>query len=672
MTNKPPQQRSYELSWRYEPRVATQLLGSQKYTTSSRALGELVANALDAGAMLIDIDLVENALGGAEKLTITDNGRGMSPEEIQERFVDVGVAPASGGESTRLGRLGVGRLAVHRIGSLSTWTTAAERSSGEVVRSIFTLRTDGNKRLRIHEQVGVEYPTGTTIEVHNILDTGKDRLTAARIANDLLSQYCSFLLGHLNHRIRVNGEELAVDELIESREHEAILASEKVPADAILNHLMLKRPVDQSRFPKQVLFSAKGRTVISLQPEEPPPVEYLGIVDCQYLDSIVTSNRELLIEMDEGFTTLKEAAFDRISDYARKVRAERKKTFIEQARQEEYYPYHDITQDPIAGVEQAVYDVALEKINETANLGNMTRKQQEIVFKLLKRSLENESLLEVLQEVAKLSDEDVERFRRVLARTTLESIIKLSSEVTNRLTFLDLLHILVYGPDAKTVRERSQLHRIIDSHCWMFGPQFHLATSDKSFREVVRQHRIKASLSEIDEEALERVTGVADIPDLFLAATRDFPIRPKHHHLLVELKAPNVALGRKEVEQVRRYADTILESHEFDKTSTRWDIFLVSTRCNKEIERDRNQKDKPHGVLFEWDTMTLWALEWSEIITNARSEMQLVRDHLKQKSQDLTISDYLKENFPEVLDNIANFATKDSAKEVREKDGATT
>jgi DNA mismatch repair ATPase MutL len=145
--------------------------------------------------MLIDIELVENALGGTEKLTITDNGRGISPEEIQERFVDVGVAPASGGEGTRLGRLGVGRLAVHRIGSLSTWTTVAERSSGEAVRSIFTLRTDGNKRLKVQEEVFAASPTGTTIEIHNILDTGKDRLTATRIANDLLSQYCSFLLG---------------------------------------------------------------------------------------------------------------------------------------------------------------------------------------------------------------------------------------------------------------------------------------------------------------------------------------------------------------------------------------------------------------------------------------------------------------------------------------------
>ena len=41
---------SYELQWRFQPRLATEHLGSHKYSTTSRAIRELVANALDAGA----------------------------------------------------------------------------------------------------------------------------------------------------------------------------------------------------------------------------------------------------------------------------------------------------------------------------------------------------------------------------------------------------------------------------------------------------------------------------------------------------------------------------------------------------------------------------------------------------------------------------------------------
>jgi hypothetical protein len=47
--------------------------------------------------------------------------------------------------------------------------------------------------------------------------------------------------------------------------------------------------------------------------------------------------------------------------------------------------------------------------------------------------------------------------------------------------------------------------------------------------------------------------------------------------------------------------------------------------------------------------MTVWAFEWSEIISNAKNEMQLVREHLQRKSSELTVSDYLQKNFPEIL-----------------------
>ena len=125
---------------------------------------------------------------------------------------------------------------------------------------------------------------------------------------------------------------------------------------------------------------------------------------------------------------------------------------------------------------------------------------------------------------------------------------------------------------------------------------------------------------------------MADIPDLFLAATRESSTYPKHNHLLVELKAPRVKLGRKEIQQIRRYAETILGSREFDKNSTRWDLIVVSSAVSTEIERDRNQKGKPPGCVWEWDHMTVWAFEWSEVIAKAREEMCLIYQLLKRGS----------------------------------------
>jgi hypothetical protein len=69
----------------------------------------------------------------------------------------------------------------------------------------------------------------------------------------------------------------------------------------------------------------------------------------------------------------------------------------------------------------------------------------------------------------------------------------------------------------------------------------------------------------------------------------------EHHHRLVELKAPSKSLGHKEVEQIRKYADTIVDSHQFDKRSTKWDLFPVSAKATREIHRGRKQKGRPYG-----------------------------------------------------------------------------
>lgn len=652
---------SYELEWKFSDRLITEHLGCLKYSSSTKALRELVANSLDANATWIKIDLKHNELGEPEILIVADNGRGISPRVLRERFRLVG-ADSDGISHNlgRLGRFGVGRLAVHRIGTVSVWTTVSDSEEGRL-RCTFKL-TEKREPLKIdQEPVAADTPTGTTIEIFNLRDKDKEKLTPTAISGDLLSHYCSYLLANAGREIFVQGDRLNVDDLIARREPDSIPASAAVPGGAKLQHLFLHKPLDQSRFPAQMIFSAKGRTVAAAPLETPPSPNYLGIIECIHLDSMLTANRDLLIEMDKGFSELKKAALERIESYGERYRVERKHGFIQRARQQDYYPYRSASSDPVQGAKQALYDVVLEKVNDNANVEGMTKRQQEVVFRLLKRALENENVLEVLHEVAKLSDADFDKFRNLLERTTLDSILKLSSEVSHRLDFLDVLHKLIYGDVRKHLKERTQLHRILEPDCWVFGPQFHLAASDQSFREVVRQHRKKAGLPDVDDAAVVEINGVEDIPDLFLAATRDYPLMPKHHHVIVELKAPSVSLGRKEVEQVRRYADTILDSHEFEKINTRWDIFLVSGRCTGEIERDRKQEALPHGLLWRWTGMSVWAFEWSEIITRAREEMQLVKDHLQRKSSELTVSEYLRENFPDILNVLSGRLGSDLA-----------
>lgn len=78
---------AYELEWQFVPRLAVEHLGSQKYSSSTKALRELIANSLDARATAVDIALNENTMGGLESVAVSDNGRGISPRDLRTRFV---------------------------------------------------------------------------------------------------------------------------------------------------------------------------------------------------------------------------------------------------------------------------------------------------------------------------------------------------------------------------------------------------------------------------------------------------------------------------------------------------------------------------------------------------------------------------------------------------------
>ena len=79
-------------------------------------VSELVTNAFDAEASLVDVAVVTNALDAIMALTVFDNGVGMTRVELTDRFGLVGVRSDT---KTKIGRFGVGRWGVFRLGRRS-------------------------------------------------------------------------------------------------------------------------------------------------------------------------------------------------------------------------------------------------------------------------------------------------------------------------------------------------------------------------------------------------------------------------------------------------------------------------------------------------------------------------------------------------------------------------
>lgn len=116
-----------KLSMKFEPQTIEHL-GIKMYSILPNAMAELIANAYDAEATVVNIKLFDD--NDRKKILIIDNGGGMSFKEIDEKFLiigkkrredDNGWSPNKKRKVT--GRKGLGKLAFFGIGDTITVRT---------------------------------------------------------------------------------------------------------------------------------------------------------------------------------------------------------------------------------------------------------------------------------------------------------------------------------------------------------------------------------------------------------------------------------------------------------------------------------------------------------------------------------------------------------------------
>lgn len=632
--------------FKFDPRLTSDQLGKEKYAKATTAILELISNSLDANATLVEVILKENALQGLDSIVVKDNGIGISTEAFENKFLCVGSkTPIT---KNKFGRFGLGRFSVFRLGAKSAWSTTSKIDEKTYERRDFNLDNDQPNSIDGTHTKLSSGPTGTLIEVFNLFEDVTIGLSTKTLRNEILSSFFVFLIGNTKRKILLNGEEISPDEYISSIEisNSQVVIDQDRRVDISLSHIWLKRNIERTEQERNLLLFGSGKLVHQTAIEARTPPNYICLADSNYFAELSISNRESIATLDPNFNQIVESIQRQIQHHQSSKKNETAILFIEDARKQEFYPYRDANPTAQNRAKQALYDVALEKINEHADISKLAKRAQAVVFRLLDRAMTNSNILDVLEEVAKLSDEDTDKFKRILERTTLEQIIRLGDEVSRRLEFLNSLHALTYGDLSKKVKERTQLHKVLEQHVWIFGEKYHLSTSDKSFRTLIANHRKQLKLRDVPSEELEKIQDVNKIPDLFMTAQRVFPIEPKFHHLIVELKAPKVPIKEKEIAQIKKYAELVRKSPQLVKDQAVWELFLVSSDIEDSVDTERFQENRPKGLLLDNKSVKVWVFRWSEIIQKAREEMTLVSEHLKLKTEELSVSEDLKREFP--------------------------
>jgi hypothetical protein len=151
-------------------------LGLGLYSSTPAVLTEIIANAYDAEAteVSINFDVSRNTV------TITDNGHGMSPEDLQNKFLNVGYARRNSSDFTQnnkrrvMGRKGIGKLAMF---SLANVVNISTRQNGNEAIGISVdveeLKNTIHKKLEyklnpITPSNQIPIPEGTVIELSEL------------------------------------------------------------------------------------------------------------------------------------------------------------------------------------------------------------------------------------------------------------------------------------------------------------------------------------------------------------------------------------------------------------------------------------------------------------------------------------------------------------------------
>jgi Histidine kinase-, DNA gyrase B-, and HSP90-like ATPase len=169
-TTAPP----HQLQLAFHGRVIDHL-GIQMYQSPIAAIAELVANAWDANAESVEIELPKKLEGSAE-IVIGDNGWGMTFEECQNRFLDVGLnrrgdKPTETTEEKNrpvLGRKGIGKFAGFGIAHVIEIETISHEN-GEYTK--FFLDLDDLRKGRYTE----DKPAEVTVLAYASPDTTRRR-----------------------------------------------------------------------------------------------------------------------------------------------------------------------------------------------------------------------------------------------------------------------------------------------------------------------------------------------------------------------------------------------------------------------------------------------------------------------------------------------------------------
>lgn len=613
-----------------------------------QAIIELIWNSLDAEASEVTVVVERNAMDGVERVRIVDDGHGMPPETVPTAFEHLGGSwKAAAKLSPNIkrpmnGRNGQGRIRGFALGDVISWTTIARDTTEALRRTRVSGRASDPTNFDPSESpvIGDESP-GTVFlaedparYVNRITgDTARPRITAT---------FAVFLTSNPGVRITFDGAEL---DPASAEEHRADYALSKFlegakPAPTL-------RIIEWVNDPGRAihLCDMTGAVLSTVSPEIHTP----GFNYTAYLmwDEFASRNEELLLTELQGgeLAEVIDAAREQIRTHFHDRAAERRALQVQKWKEDGDYPYASEPETEAERAERETFDYVATTVARKFPKSQMGRRT---TLGLLKVAVANEpgSLPEIISQLMPLPRGEQQDLVRLLKRTSMSKLIKTHTILTNRLDFLAGLRQMVFDPaTSELVKERKELHKILEKELWVFGDEYTMLASDKGLDEVLARHlatlRPEPKRKRKGQPSpVRRSDGSRGIVDLMLSQHRRGITR--REHLVVELKRPNVTITQAEVGQIKSYAEAVATDPQFHAVEVQWDFWIISSELDSTVVRDASQPSRPLGQIAGWDSnIRIWAKTWSQLIEDCEARLRYFKDALEYDASKEHAADYI-------------------------------
>lgn len=627
------------------------------------AVEELVWNALDADAEHVAVELERSDLGGVDRVIVTDDGSGIDADRCDEYFRHIGVSWKKRAQTSPVkkrtlhGKNGRGRVRAFALGSEVRWTSVSEGPEG--LRRVIIESDHGSMdEFDVSEPEPAEGLTGTVFEARGGEElqkltegTAMSTLTAAFALH--LEAYPDIRVTYDGHLLDPSSEQLRVDT------YEVAAPPGSTHAPAQLKIIEWSRPIYRAL----ILCDGRGMSLAHLKPEiQAPGFHFTAYLAWGGFEDDEAGELAFTDWVPDGLAAdLVTAAREQMRTHFRCRADQRRRELVDKWRAEGFYPYEGEPASDQERAERETFDVVATAIFRHLPASKRAHK---VSFALLRSVLAHEpgDVLRIAEEVFALSKQEQEELSRLLDRTPLSSLIKASTAAANRLDFLAALEHLVFDPEAKgRVKERDELHRLLENECWVFGEEYGLHVSDRSLNAVLKQHCQLLGRETPTPAPVLREDGTRGRVDLMLSRAARHR-KAERHHLVVELKRSNVVLGMTEFAQVSSYAQAVMSDSRFSDPRVTWDFWLVGNAMDNTLRQLARQHDRVPGCAVSQPTFRIWVRTWGEIIEDCQERLRFYSEQLEYQSTTEHAMDYLIREHSDAVTELVGDGTLPSAR----------